>query len=537
MRLLKINGIECDIDEKTAIGVTIQAYDIANVGKPLSTFTNSFTLPITANNRKIFGFADSVFSSDKTIYEPLRADYWNNSIKLIDNGVVRVELISDRIGLYLVQKLSLWDNLKLLTWDEFGKEFIQWLQPQSNSNFQELIQTYAESVEGLVLPCYMGNLMKYQQSDGSAYVEDPANVWISYNNINGGHFCIYSKAVFQFIEYKYNVKFLTSGGVFAGNIWDDEFAKRLYTPLRNLTLKFNYSTNEYYFDYNQESVFSPLDSKDKEAKTLYDYVIAFFQLFNILKDDVNDEIRLARWDELRNATVENWSNKLSTTGGTFKPSFANIAQKSNIKFSSVNEEMSPLTGAKTLTSNNKNLEVENDLFQINANVPKFVHGYGGVLPDLSDAKTFETFQFFVTAYESEGELARTTAQIKVAFSDGVTSDYTILYLPLPSIYGINNEYLFFDKVIKYPEFREVNVWLTPYDVHNLQFLKQYYFKKLGGSFFINKISGFNPDKSLVPTKIELLKISDKTPLTPPDTDYYVDGIGDGFVDGQNDLWY
>ena len=55
MRLLKINGFDVDIDDSTAIGVTLQAYDIKDPSKRKTNITNSFTIPITSNNNKIFG--------------------------------------------------------------------------------------------------------------------------------------------------------------------------------------------------------------------------------------------------------------------------------------------------------------------------------------------------------------------------------------------------------------------------------------------------------------------------------------------------
>lgn len=538
-RLLRINNEDVDIDESTAIGLDLQCYDVKEPSKRLVNITNNFTLPLTARNNKLFGYPSNPQTLDKTIYSPLSADYWNDNIQLIDKSIVRIDEVSDRVTCYLVQKQSVWDELKLLTWNQFAKEVVAWLNPQLGT-YESVITQASIATEGLFLPQFMGQLMNHQASEGSAYTEDIANIWLQYKEINGGHFCIYAKTIFQFIEYKYNVKFLTNGGEFAHNLWSDKYASAMYEPIRNIGVKAQYSAtgaNEGFKLAYIGDEFKPLDCGDKSDRTVYDYVQGFFQIFNVIKDEVGDEIRLYRWDEIEDADVIDWSNKLAAGQIKFKPSLNGFTQNNRIKFSSIYEGGSEDTGSRNITCQNKNLDAKSDLFTINAHIPNYVQGYGGVIPNLSESKSFEQFQYFITGYESEGNLQRTTATIAVNFDDTVTTAYHALYLQIPSVYSIQNEYLLLEKALQYPIYREVSVWLTIYDIVGLQFFKQYYFKQLGGCYFLNKISGFNPDKSQTPTKLELFKISDKSPATPPNTDYYADGVSEGFTDGENDLFY
>jgi len=92
-------------------------------------------------------------------------------------------------------------------------------------------------------------------------------------------------------------------------------------------------------------------------------------------------------------------------------------------------------------------------------------------------------------------------------------------------------------MIEYPKVYEIKKWLTLNDIYNLRFFRQYYVRQLNGSYFINKISGFNPDKSKEPTTIELIKISDKTPTPTFDFDYWVDGFNNKFTDGFGNYFY
>lgn len=70
--------------------------------------------------------------------------------------------------------------------------------------------------------------------------------------------------------------------------------------------------------------------------------------------------------------------------------------------------------------------------------------------------SFQTYQianhlnsskYFITGYESEDDLQRTTATIAVNFDDTITQVYHALYLQIPSVYSIQNEYLLLEKAL------------------------------------------------------------------------------------------
>ena len=203
-RLLRINGFEVDIDESTAIGIDLQSYDVKDPSKRFFNVTNSFTIPLTTTNNKIIGWASDPQTLDKSIYSPMIADYWIDNIKIIDNAIVRIDEISNRISCYLVVKPSLWDELQLLTWSQFAREYIEWINPQTDT-YENIVTNYVNSTNGLVLPQFLGQLSKHQVEKDAAFTEDIANIWIQFKEINGGHFCIFAKEIFRFIEFKYNI--------------------------------------------------------------------------------------------------------------------------------------------------------------------------------------------------------------------------------------------------------------------------------------------------------------------------------------------
>jgi hypothetical protein len=557
MRLLKINGVEADLDEQTSIGITYQAYDIKEPSKRKIKLSNSFTIPKTSKNCRIIGFAGNVQSLGIEIYDKMECNYWNDNEKLISDAKVRIEEVSDRIKLFVYEKDDFWDEMKLVSWDDFLDEFITWMQEEKSlpsatnpflGNLGVFLNPYINPTEGIILPFYFGNLALHEPlGEGTGFLEDQTNIWLKYFSdtdlvpSKGGHFCIFCKTIFEFIEYKYDVNFLIGTPDILGNIWDDPYAIATYVPARDIDVRFHYSgpaIDGFYFEKAQSGIFAPEeDTKDKDGKTLGEFVTSFFQHFNIIKDEffIGTErvIRLARFDNIKDlAEVVNFSGNLVLDKVKFRPKIEGYNQSNLIKFSDIFPEGADTIGQKVLTCLNKNLDAVQDLFTIDAYVPNFIAINAGVVPNLAIADSFKTFEFFI----SEGSSADL---ITISVSDNTLLPQTATFnLQKPAIYSLAGEYTFLDEIIKYPKFYEIEKWLSLKDVKDIVFFRQYYIRELNGSFFINKISGFNPDKSNAPTKIELIRVSNKVPkpITFYDIDFYSDGTEDVFVDGTGDYF-
>ena len=128
MRLLRIDNIDVDIDEQTAIGVNYQSYDIKQVGKRFVNITNTFNIPATNHNLAIFGNAQNVQSLSTDIYSSSICNYWTNNEQLIKNAKCRVESINERISLFVYEKADIWDVLKTVLFPDFLASYITWLQ-------------------------------------------------------------------------------------------------------------------------------------------------------------------------------------------------------------------------------------------------------------------------------------------------------------------------------------------------------------------------------------------------------------------------
>lgn len=676
-RLLRINGIDIDIDDKTAIGLDLQSYDIKEPGKPKINVSNTFTVPVTVNNLSVIGNPNDPQSNSDIIYQQAVCDYWVDNEKLIDNTKIRVEQIDDRITFFIYDKINFWENIKKDLWPDFISEFLPWLNSAkgipiesdpftgTSSNF---LTPYIDSTEGILLPFLISNMGAYQpggqkeiqratvvkeggltasvyinvtsskfetnprqvsfsanvfdsatqittdivtnlNSDavvsavfvaaqdedsfgnllntftltsiesqstglnialsGTGVVDDPTStqiqqgisIWPYFGDtvfdplINGiggyqflkyktnetdaqgGHFCVYVKTLFEFIEYKYDINLLTSGGVLAGNIWDDVVATKLFIPVRDLNVHMQDGNHYFFID---ETPFLPLeDQKDKVDKKVYDFVLSFMNHMNIIKDELfvagKKVIRFARFDDLETAEVINFSDKITGTP-KYKPRIKGFSQNNYIKFKEIYPEGSEFLNSKNLTCDNLNLDVDKDLISIDAYVPSVVNSVGAEISNLRDKESFKTFVFYISD-------EYTTYDVTTGYFDYVQGESEpgvfarTEPLQIAKLYDLNSEYNFFSEIISRPIYREIEKWLTISDIRNFEFFKQYYIKELNGSFFINKIKGFNPDKSKKATTIELIKVSNRTPVYPPDLDYWTDGVGDGFVDGIGDYFY
>ena len=543
MRILRINGRLFDLDDKTSLGITFQAYDIKEPGSRKAKYSNTFTAPCTANNLEIIGNPQSPHSLSLAVYDTLTCDYWDNSLPIIQQGKCRIEEVGERISLFIYEKKDVWEAIKEVKFRDFLNDFFLWLTVPKYStpftgSFADFLQPYTVATEGIYLPYLFSNFYGKEATEGVGdYIEKPSQLFLHYGGWNGGNFCVYYKTIFQYIEHKYGVNFLTAGGVVAGNVWDDQYAKACYRPIRTLDVGIRFNNtgdiDGYYFNAPSVTNFEPHgEINESEDKTLYDVVNCFLQHFNIVTDDIrvgnSDAIRMARWDDMDKAEVIDWSGKLTGTP-RFKPSINGYAQNNHIKYGEVYDGGAETAGELIITSKNKNLDATAELFTIDAYYPGVINTNGTPILDMTTEATFNNNMVLIDS--------GLTQQANVYYNDTYKTVGAALTMRIAATYGISNEYRLLNTIVKYPKWYEITKWLNINDVLDIQFFRLYYIKELGASFFINKIANFNPSKGLQPVKIELIKVSEKTPIYPPDLEYWMDGINDAWTDGVTDYYY
>jgi len=543
MRILKINNTTVDIDGKTSIGINFQKYDIKNPGERKFSISNSFTIPKTSKNLKLFGFADNFQNNSTTIYDKYTVNYYVDNNHFIIDGELRIDEISDRIKLYVVNKNEFWEDLKDYKYTDFVDDYINWLKDEkgeyflidgTSNNFEgtfsEFIDRYtSNSVQDyFIVPYFFSEYLDY--TDGELWEkDDEGNLYGQ-----GGRFCTYVKSIFEFFAYKYDVDFLTDS-TDTTLIWGDSFASSCYIPIRNICMSTVGDAPYSNWGLQTRTRFMRLKGVERKDKTMYSFVKAFMQKFNIIIDDYIEKrgtddiyvVEMRRFDDIKTkAPVVNFSGNLVIDKTKMKPSVEGWKQQNRIMYGTVYPDGAETLGAKIITCKNKSLDKISELFKIDDYYPAVVINTNeeSVL-DLSTEESIDSWVFCVSS-------GATSTLININLSgDYVWSDF----LEIAAVYGLGGEYQFIEEILEYPKTYEIHKWLTLKDVLELDFFKQYFIRELGGSFFINKISGFNPEKSNQPTKIELIRISDKVPKPVDDylQEFYVDGVGNAFVDGND----
>ncbi len=522
MRLLKFNDENVDIDEDTAIGVDFQAYDVSEPGSRKVAASNEFTIPKTIRNLRILGFPGDPQSLSTIVYSRVKCEYWNQNVKLIHNGTARVIEVIDRISILAYEKSDLWGDLEDYDWPTFQKEFIVWLQENKDlpsatniyeGDFEDFIAQYIDSTEGVFLPFFISNLGLFDPDGDEDYIENLGSIYLKYNDIVddentnglGGHFCVYTNTIFEFLEDKFGVDFSVNDTDYDYNIFQDSVASKFYIRLGNLSIE--EASTGFYFLYDNESVFLPDDTtEDKEDKSVFDFVQVFFQRFNCLIDridglDNSEKYVIRRFDDIKNAPIVDFSGNFYGIP-SFQPFLENYNQNNWIKFSSIYEDGDELTNCKKITCKNKNLDSgssDDSLFDIEEYVPEGYEAGGDTVLDMSPSDTLSEFTFFI----SEGNISTTVYYMKEG-----EETFVEVTLKIAQLYSLDDEYNTLAEMAAYPVFYEVKKWLTLYDVEGLVFFARYYIKELNGYFFLNKIESYNPEKSNQPTTLELIKLPD-----------------------------
>lgn len=85
-RLLYVNGRLVDLNDKTVVAKTLQAFDLAQLGSVKVNFTNSFKIEKTDNNKEIFEHSDSIKSQTDIPYTSLSVRYSEDGQEIIPVG-------------------------------------------------------------------------------------------------------------------------------------------------------------------------------------------------------------------------------------------------------------------------------------------------------------------------------------------------------------------------------------------------------------------------------------------------------------------
>lgn len=547
MRLLRINGHIADIDEDTAIGIDLQAYDFKDPGKLKVNVSNTFSLPATAKNMRILGGPGSPSRVDNTVYSRIYVDYQVKNKMYIKDGAGRVESIKKgRINMFVAQRPSFIDAMKSVPLTTFLQE---WFKTSFfNSvfhSYQQLVNAYAEGHNGVILPAMIGTLSELPDEknrvveyfgfdNGTEVVHEIAMRVVHHDEgwvAHGGHFCVFIDRLFIFFEDYFGVN-LNSGLEAAYSLYNDVVFKSLYIPVRNINVTAG-SPDYCFLQFNNNSNLFPIEDVAPYGElSAFDLFAETLRLLGYGMEEVGDGFELVRLDRIGAVPVPGdilpgymeagFRNELE-----YKPTIEGYGQQNIIKMEPA-DNAGEMAGARVLLSNNENSEAKKDLFTVNAYVPTFFRGYFLFLydyfvPAMREAKSVEKLTFFRSSerraiFKVSGTYQTIPPEVVQQFPAFIqgriprgdysnTPDWQVGgYLYAPEVYSVSAEYNFLEGIINSPETYKVKRWVTSSQMEGFRKIATYYVPELGGWFYVNKIKGFNPVKSKQPVEFELIKV-------------------------------
>lgn len=547
MRLLRINGEIADIDEDTAIGIDLQAYDFKDPGKLKVNVSNTFSLPATAKNMRILGSPGSPSRVDNTIYNRISVDYQVKNKIYINNGSTRVESIKKgRINMFFAQRPGFIDRMKAVTLNQFLQQwFIHDFQNYMFADYEAMVNAYAEGHNGVILPAMLGTLadlpdekgrvIEYFGFDnGSGIVHEIAmrvqhhdEGWVAH----GGHFCVFIAPLFKYFEEYFGVD-LNSASPAVYSLFNDGVFKSLYIPCRNINVADGTRMLEF-VQFDPNSNLRPLDDvvpySDLSAFDLFSETL---KLLGYGVEEVGEGFELVRLDQMGAVPIHGdilpgYMEAEFRKEMEYKPIVEGYGQQNIIKMEPA-DNAGEMAGARVLVSNNENSEAKKDLFTVNAYVPTFFRGWSLFLPayfvpDMREAKSVEKLAFFRSSerrviFTVSGKYQTIPPEVVQQFPTYIqgmiprgtyidTPDWQVGgYLFAPEVYSVSAEYNFLEGIINSPETYKVKRWVTSSQMENFRKIATYYVPELGGWFYVNKIKGFNPVKSKQPVEFELIKV-------------------------------
>ena len=279
---------------------------------------------------------------------------------------------------------------------------------------------------------------------------------------------------------------------------------------------------------------------DKPDKTAYDFLMQICLKYNILLTETFTSenkavIKLYDFNKInsfQNTNIVDWSKNFKGIK-SFKPSITEFT-KNDLIYKKVFDGGFKQIGGLSLYSNNENLTKEGTVLEVDGFYPDQYYSLNltEYFINLSPKEAFETFVFL----EMVGSTPSGTLMGGVYESywyEDIIRVNPFRFIRDEISYDNFSEY---DNMLKFPRVFEIEKWITLDEISKLDFFNQYYFDQLGASFYINKISGYNPMKSFDATTIELIEVSKKIPFNELIPNAWVDGNNEIYTDGTGDYY-
>lgn len=510
MQRLYINEQIVDIDSGTAVGITLQGFDILDPGKLKTNISNDVSLPKTAKNLNSIGLNSLNFWAENKVYESITIRYYIEN-ELIVNGQCYIKEVGDRIKLVLVTKPKVWDVLKSYYWIDFIKDYSDWLSI-NHSTFPNIINDL-QTNERIKIMLYEGHLFGTK--------DNASNITINFAEglaqRSGGYLFISIKWVFNFLSYKLQFHF-------DHEVLDGE---DIWIPARSLAIGAVYNNlgaqTAFEVKYRAEN-FKEIseNTKDKQNISIYNIIIAYCKANNYSIVFTNSSVLIRHFSGLKESSPYDLTPFMSTKLPIFTPILNAYSKANYIYYEKYYAGAIENENSIKLDCQNQNIPELTTLYTIDKTYFPKVNFFGTYL--LMDLKNQDSFDNIVFAGFTVG-----TTVVNIRYSDNIGASHSQNFSIQQAKQPQPPNFDAYQAMILKPKIYTAWFYLGIDFFRNFDPLRQYYVRHLYGSYYVNKVDGFNP-KSKDPVKLELIYSSAKLPPSP-DVNIWVDGGGNPFVDG------
>jgi hypothetical protein len=507
MRLLRIDDNIIELDSKTVIGIDVQNLDLTKPSKRTVNKSNSFSIPRTIDNLKAIGYIGGFQNANDSLYNNYSIQYYLNNEEIISGSFATIQKISDRITLQIVRKATLWDDMKSLGWSNLRTEYLAYIQEfqgvNSDTNYfvgteEEAIESYIDrSNQALKLYPAYGTEM---DTLGYDYLTPQSDTFIMLSgNSIGTHFWSDAKTLFKFIENKYGVDFDILGSHSDNPFNQTRFQKCIWM-LRGLSLASASATDWYIRDFISIGYTYTMqeEATENDNGDVYGLLFSILNIYGIIIEQyAKDKYRLRDISlDIDTKRPIDIGLKLDKAEPKITPNIKGYGQESIIKYENYSDGINSVNTRKIVECNNKNIQFRKDIIKIE----NFVPAVKDDLLNYGVANSFE--QYKIATYEDDIN----TYVWRRGSGYAISRTYN-----KPIIHNLSTEWGILDTALNNPLYVEQKFWLTPTQYSKINNWTNYYIPELAGAYYINRVKGYNPEKSLQAVTLELIRINNKTP--------------------------
>ena len=491
MKRILIDGRQADISE-APIAINWEYLNLSDPGKKYSPYTSSLTLPFTPKNKSLMGFGDVVGADLSSVRNVQDVDLWLGPLRFIRGGTLKV-ISSTKEGYQgtIISRNRYIEAIEGYTLDEIITDCAATFTYAAYADAIESLRAGSDAGinPGFILPRTLEGTIT-------------SSIWTIYSVANGHTHEVWLSAaaiITQMIAENVLTLKVWEGDalidVTASTLWDD--LEKLYMPCWNWVLYDGAAwtlelasgqrlINGEVIDRSQLVTFG--------GKSSWDFIKAIAQLFCAAVYQDRTEITLVPLANISSAGAVNLSGKVRKE----KKYFA-IPGQGSVNYIGYNntDNLPKEYGRMTITAPVKPV-VEKELLTLDLMLPGqlWVNQYSK--------------NFFNTDFNGNGALA--TAPMLLY--DSGDPDYTTIthgtdtatdiLLKVLTHFNFSGYWAPFQMMSSIGECWDAEVFLDHYTLSKLRPWLLVRINELGGLFYLNKISGFDPDTGK-PAKCQVVR--------------------------------